>query len=414
MRREAVSSVTKLGTLALALVALCPLWLPHLPIEGFWLARALAVLGGAWVVAQCNRGPLPVLASPAFTLPLLVLVFYSLLPAVYVSLYLGGPVPLPPMARPETLRILNDVVIYPAYATASAGEAWVLGFVGIGLLVGLVFDRLIPVAAGPCDPCGAFAPAPNWRRCVQTSLVFINKIKGDLGHSPRWVWAIAQFRDGSMRRAVGIIPVAAANRWDLASAKAPLGLILAGGLAFRIGKMLALGSVVDTLPPLVMLGMAQLVLGGIQRRQWRIWAVLGLMAGGTLLFPFHIKAFALLAGTALLLWALVLRGWARMTVAVILVLAPVVATTAVQVRAAQHPKWRPRWCSANRKPCVAWISSCAKTPPEPARGAPDRFISLPDWYREFCGPISRPCLWAATMPCRFAASTSPATPPPSP
>jgi Urea transporter len=39
---------------------------------------------------------------------------------------------------------------------------------------------------------GASAPNPDWRRCLQTSLVFINKTKGGLGHRPKWAWAIAQ------------------------------------------------------------------------------------------------------------------------------------------------------------------------------------------------------------------------------
>lgn len=255
-------------------LSLCPLWLPALPAYGFWIARGLAIAGSVFVVIAAGGrreeegGLLPVLASPAFTLPLLALVFYSLLPALYVEFLMGGPQVIPPGARPEELHNPNGR--YLLYATASTAESWVIAFSGIGLLLATAFDRLIP-------------SRPESR-------------------------ALAS-------------PVCLA--WSLA-------LICGAGAAFHVGKRLLpslaapwMPSLVDTLPPLVMFGIGLLVQTHPHRPIRRsIWSVIGFAGGFGLLFPYQIKALVLFAVTALLRAMLHARGWARMALAVVVLASP--------------------------------------------------------------------------------------------
>ncbi|CUW38081.1 putative Membrane protein [Magnetospirillum sp. XM-1] len=191
-------------------LSLCPLWLALLPPGGFWLARGLAAVGGAATLAAMaqgrdagNRPPL-VLVSPAVMLPLLALVFYSLVPAFYVESTFGGPLPIPPGVPARVLH--EQFGYYAAYAAASQAEAWVLAFACIGLLLAMAFDRIIPHRTEPDQP------------------------------SPALGWGLA--------------------------------LVCGGGAAFQVAKTLSTLALADVLPPLVMFGMALLSQAPIRRAPW--------------------------------------------------------------------------------------------------------------------------------------------------
>jgi hypothetical protein len=285
------------AVVCLIVVALSPLWLPLLPTGGFWLARGLAMVGAIAALAVAGKGRRSVLASPAFTLPLLALVFYSLLPAAYVEVTYGGPTPLPPQVTPEALRVNGDGPVYPlpaivgaansaeeirnisVSATASGAEAWILAFVGFGLLAAAVFDLLIPTRNAEADEV-----------------------------EPSVAWP-------------------------------PLLMVCGSGLLFQSGKRLlpqlpaAASSLIDLLPPVVMFGMALLVGLCVRRRaRWHCaWAALGLAVGAALLLPYHIKASAFLLTTILLMGAALLRGWARLAVIVVMIAAPALAANAISM-----------------------------------------------------------------------------------
>lgn len=267
--------VVLVAATALLPLAICPLWLPLLPpsLGGFWAARGLAVIGSIAALLAIGRGQdskgrlSMVLASPAVTLPLLALVFYSLIPAVYVELYLGGPLAAPFWARAENLRYPTDQFL--SYATNTTAESWILAFSGIGLLLATAFDRLIPVRRDE----GSLSPPP-------------------------FAWGLA--------------------------------LICAAGLAFHVGKGLLspmalpwVGSLVDTLPPLVMFGVALVLQSqGVHPVRRGIWIVVGLAAGAGLLFPYQIKAYVMLLVTLLLIAVLRSRGWVRVAIMVTVLAAP--------------------------------------------------------------------------------------------
>lgn len=266
---------------ALLLVLACPFWLPFLPTEGFWLARGLAVAGGlaalSTVVGRGKdpQGRLPiVLASPAFTLPLLALTFYSLVPAAYVQLRLGGPTAVPEGARPEDLTRL--FAQYVPYATASLAESWVLAFAGAGLLLGMILDRLIPFRPSPEEPA-----------------------------SPAWGMALI------------------------------CGAGLAFHVGKRLSPDLALpwvASLVDALPPLMMFGLALLFQGcAAQPRRHGVWLLAGLAAGLFLLIPYQVKTLVLLVITLLLLVVLRSRGWIRLTLVGAILASPLAGAAAVML-----------------------------------------------------------------------------------
>ncbi len=259
-------------------VALCPFWLPTLPSEGFWVARGLAVTGGMAVLTVIGhekdaRARLPlVLASPAVTLPLLALVFYSVIPAIYVELNFGGPIAVPPGALSEDLH--KPFGLYAAYAAASLAETWVLAFSGIGLLLAMVFDRLI--AAHPDRDT----------------------------HRPYLIWGLV--------------------------------LVCSAGGAFQLGKTYFpsswASSLVDSLPPLVMFGMA-LLTGECAAHPIRrgTWVVAGLAVGLALLFPYQIKAFVFFFVALLLTISLRSRGWTRIAVVGTLLATPALGAGVVML-----------------------------------------------------------------------------------
>lgn len=264
---------------ALVLVSVCPLWLPLLPTGGFWLARSLAVIGttAALIAVYQRRGgkdsPV-VLASPASTLPLLALVFYSLIPAIYVE-WQGGPLTVPLGARAEDLH--EPLGQYAIYAVASVAESWVLAFSSVGLLLLTAFDRLVP------------------------------------NHPDRDTrpWAAAW----------GLIVICAAG------AAFQAGKMFLPSLALPEAAWL-----IDALPPLVMFGMAMLVQTSGNTSHWRrLELAAGLVGGVLALFPYHIKALALFLVTLLLIALLRLRGWARVAVIGALLISPTLGAAMVML-----------------------------------------------------------------------------------
>lgn len=263
------------AAVALALVATCPVWLPLLPAGGFWLARGLALAGSLGALMAMGRRedsagkPALVLASPAVTLPLLALVFYSLIPALYVEWISGGPLAVPVGANPEDLHDPGDR--FALYAPASTAESWVLAFAGIGLLLALFLDRLIPLRRDQA------APSPT----VAMGLTLICGA-GAAFHLGKW-----------------LIP-STASPWAI--------------------------SLLDVLPPLLMFGVALLAQHPSRRG---MWTGIGLAAGMALLYPYHIKLFVLLFVTLLLMSILRSRGWMRLAIIGALLISPVLGAKIV-------------------------------------------------------------------------------------
>lgn len=260
-----VPAAVVVAVAALSLLSLCPLWLPHFAQGGFWAARALGVLGGIAAVMAIGRkegGQPTILACPAITLPLLALGFYSLIPAVYTEWHFGGPFTVPAGADPKDLH--DPDWHYVAYAAASTAEAWVLAFSGIGLLLAMAFDRVIPART---------------------------------------------------ERTLRPLPMA----WGV-------GLIVCAGAAFQVGKELFPGqasSLVDSLPALVLFGVALLFQGrGASAIRQGFWVLAGLAAALALLYPHQSKIGVLFSVTLLLLAILRFRGWARVMVFGVLLASP--------------------------------------------------------------------------------------------
>jgi hypothetical protein len=280
-------------------------------------------------------------------LPLLALVFYSLIPAAYVELYFGGPLAAPFWAHAENMRYPTDQFL--SYATNTIAESWILAFSGIGLLLAMAFDRLIPARRNE-----------------------------DADSSPPFAWGLM--------------------------------LICGAGLAFHVGKDLLppmalpwAGSLVDALPPLVMFGVA-LVLQGQSVRPIRrgIWIVAGLAAGAVLLFPYQIKTYVMLLVTLLLIAVLRSRGWARVAIMVMVLAAPALGAGMVMLPRGTLPNLAGKivWRQAETMFCMDFALRDAASGGGEWRSGPFYFaagliprvlwpdkptLSHGDTYGKFCG-----------------------------
>lgn len=136
----------------LAAVVLLACSFADLGAAGWWALRLGTLAFGGLVLARLpwrRRGLSPVLLPPII-LAGLALLFYSLLPALYVQFYLGGPTAIPPGDDANAVFGPGLLVSYEmaVRAVGSAAERLILRFVVLCLLAGQITALARPVQPG--------------------------------------------------------------------------------------------------------------------------------------------------------------------------------------------------------------------------------------------------------------------------
>lgn len=258
-------------------LAAAPLWIEIGNAPTFWAMRCLALLAVGLSVQCWRGGPMSGFLAPSVLAPVVVLVLYCWIPALYVLFWLGGPLPLPAGIDPLSVRSTETGVLqFVQRMLTSDAERAVLSYVGGALVIGWVGARVWS---------GEVVNPPSLQR----------------------LWA------------GGVLMVAA-------------------GIAYRLGKMsLGVGmmppmamSLVDALPGLVLFCAALIVQAAVHGQSMaRRAVVVALPVVVVVLGPNLIKTVVLFCCVAVLALALSLRGRARIAAIVALLLVPVLGIVAL-------------------------------------------------------------------------------------